>query len=62
MIVDWELGAQGPNYFEAVKNVQNCAKDGIKFLQITQLNPKNIHCIGHSLGAHVNLKYFRSCF
>ncbi len=53
VFVDWSLAAAGPNYFQAVANVKPVASDIASFIRDQNIDPMNVHCIGHSLGAHV---------
>ncbi len=52
-IVDWRNEASGIDYFKAVFNVRQVAKHIAKFMNDAFIMPKKVHCIGHSLGAHV---------
>ena len=58
--IDWHEMAQDPDYYMAAKNTETVGKFIGKELVIDILinnldqNPKKIHAIGHSLGAHVS--------
>ena len=58
--IDWHEMAQPPYYYSAAKNTETVGKFIGKKLVIDILintldqNPKKIHAIGHSLGAHVS--------
>jgi len=52
IIVDWQKGAAGLDYFEAQKNLKAMAKIIANFISQNRVNPKTVHCVGHSLGAH----------
>ncbi|CAF0802103.1 unnamed protein product [Brachionus calyciflorus] len=52
VLIDWKEGAVGPNYFEAVKNVEITARKVGEFLRDSKIDLSKVHCIGHSLGAH----------
>lgn len=52
-VSDYSNGVSG-SYFQAVGNARVMGKLGALVLEKTQINPKNIHLIGHSLGAHVS--------
>ncbi|XP_065216920.1 phospholipase A1 2-like isoform X2 [Planococcus citri] len=56
-VVDWSSTAKTINYFDAVDAVPNVADQLIRFIKLLikefQVKPKNIHIIGHSLGAHI---------
>ena len=58
--IDWHEMAQPPYYYSAAKNTETVGKFIGKKLVIDILintldqNPKNIHAIGHSLGAHIS--------
>ena len=58
--IDWHEMAQKPHYYMAAKNTETVGKFIGKKLVIDILintldqNPKKIHAIGHSLGAHVS--------
>ena len=60
IVVDWEQGAVAPDYFKATDNVKIVGPKVADFIKNANINAANVHCIGHSLGAHVNkiLKYF----
>ena len=58
--IDWHEMAQDPDYYMAAKNTETVGKFIGKELVIDILinnldqNPKKIHAIGHSLGAHIS--------
>jgi hypothetical protein len=55
IVVDWEKGASFYTfYLQAVINVKIVGKKVSEFLKAAKINPLCVHCIGHSLGAHVN--------
>jgi hypothetical protein len=50
-MVDWSDGADtGINYFKAVDNVRIVGLQIGQFIRFVGINPKNVYCIGHSLG------------
>ena len=51
--VDWRQGAVGPNYISAAHHTLECGEKIANFIKETKIDSKTIHCIGHSLGAHV---------
>ena len=55
VIVNWLAGA-GPPYTQAVANTRlvgaMTARMAALLIEITELLPSKMHCIGHSLGAH----------
>ena len=53
ILIDWEAGAVAPNYLKAVDNAKNVGRQVGQFIQSANIDPMNVHCIGHSLGAHV---------
>jgi|688.fasta_scaffold1866476_1 hypothetical protein len=64
IIVDWKLGAEFPNYFNASSNTRLV---GVQLCLLTKLIRKvfygdawasefNIHCTGHSLGGIIPIK------
>lgn len=53
IVVDWRVGAAGPNYHNAAQNTRVTARKLSEFLEESQLDQSKVHCIGHSLGAHV---------
>ena len=61
-MVDWESGAAMPFYIQAVSNSIKTGNKVGEFLDVAEINPITVHCIGHSLGAHVliilNTLYF----
>lgn len=64
IFVDWSDGAY--SIYKTSKN--NAIKTGKKvadFVNSTGISPMDVHCIGHSLGAHVTFKYLKNindCF
>ena len=54
-MVDWKDGAAAPNYFTAAPNTKTVGAKTAAFLKDLGVDYKKIHCIGHSLGAHVNI-------
>jgi pimeloyl-ACP methyl ester carboxylesterase len=52
-VVDWGEGAQAPDYFTASANTREAAKRITEFLRRAGIDQTQVHCIGHSLGAHV---------
>ncbi len=65
IVVDWEEGAKptlsGAIYFKAAENTKIVGKKTADLLADLKIDPLNVHCIGHSLGAHckllINLKF-----
>ena len=55
--IDWKEGAASPNYFSAVKNVRIAGEKTASFIVSNLINPKKVHCIGHSLGKFSTLTY-----
>lgn len=54
--MDWSIGARGPTYGIAAANTEVIGRElGILLYQMIKrgLDPKNIHLIGFSLGAHI---------
>ncbi|KAK9507689.1 hypothetical protein O3M35_007490 [Rhynocoris fuscipes] len=55
-IVDWAEGAKLLSYFQVASNTRIVGAELVRFgkhLIRLGLHPKNIHLIGHSLGAHI---------
>ena len=50
MIVDWEKGASAPDYFKASSNAVITGIKLANFITENNINPMDVHCIGHSLG------------
>ncbi|RNA11919.1 pancreatic triacylglycerol lipase, partial [Brachionus plicatilis] len=50
--IDWSEGAAAPNYLAAKDNTRIVGHKISQFLRNNQIDPKKVHCIGHSLGAH----------
>jgi hypothetical protein len=68
IVVDWseaskyagefdfsESNLNPKQYIEAVENAKLLGIKISKFITLANINTKNVHCIGHSLGAHSNL-------
>jgi hypothetical protein len=56
ILMDWSLGARGPQYAMAAANTEVVGRQlGILLLKMIEngLKPENIHLLGFSLGAHV---------
>ncbi|CAG2120781.1 unnamed protein product, partial [Medioppia subpectinata] len=57
IVVDWENGAQLPNYVQAAANTQLIGKQIALLIRMINFNkglaPEDYHLIGFSLGAHV---------
>lgn len=51
--VNWAAGASGLDYFNAATNAKVCGTSIGNFISRTGITASNVHCIGHSLGAHV---------
>lgn len=52
-MVDWAEGAAAPNYFAASDNVRITGQKIADFIKKANIDASKVHCIGHSLGAHV---------
>lgn len=52
-IVDWKWGAIPPNYFSAAENIKTVGRGVGEFILKYSINTSSVHCVGHSLGAHV---------
>lgn len=52
-LVDWGQGAAMPDYPKAAQNVVYVGLKIASFILNNKISPSNVHCIGHSLGAHV---------
>ena len=61
-MVDWKDGAAAPNYFTAAPNTKTVGAKTAAFLKDLGVDYKKIHCIGHSLGAHVNIILLFECY
>lgn len=48
--IDWSEGAAAPNYLSATENTKIVGKKIAQFIRNNEIDPKKIHCIGHSLG------------
>ena len=56
VLVDWEKGSEGINYFGATRNAELAGRqlgNLIKAMMELGVNQDQIHMIGHSLGAHI---------
>ncbi|KAK5644544.1 hypothetical protein RI129_005844 [Pyrocoelia pectoralis] len=56
ILLDWERGAKGPHYANAAANTEIVGRQlGILLLHMINngLNPRKIHIVGFSLGAHI---------
>lgn len=57
VLVDWQNGAKGPDYFHAARNVDMVARVTaeliVRLMKKCDINEKNIHLIGHSLGGQM---------
>lgn len=57
VVVDWRVGARDIVYYQSAANARVVGAHVGQFLKIIQnvydIEPKDIHIIGHSLGAHV---------
>jgi hypothetical protein len=54
--VDWEKGASGPSYSQAVANTELVGRQtGLLLMDMVTLGVRssNIHMVGFSLGAHI---------
>uniref|UniRef100_A0A2S2R408 Pancreatic lipase-related protein 1 n=1 Tax=Sipha flava TaxID=143950 RepID=A0A2S2R408_9HEMI len=60
-LVDWGQGSKQFNYLQVASNTRVVAAELIRFgkyiIDDYQLNPLNVHLMGHSLGAHIS-SYF----
>lgn len=57
IVVDWNYGAANVNYFKAVANTHEAAKNLSEFIELMakhNANLSSIHMIGVSLGAHIS--------
>lgn len=52
--VDWKSGAGGIIYPDAALNVKYNGQRIAQFIKDAGINPKIVHCIGHSLGVYLN--------
>ncbi len=64
--VDWSEGAKATSisdgiYITAALNTKFVGKETANMLSKFQINLSNVHCIGHSLGAHC-IKKFNALF
>jgi pancreatic triacylglycerol lipase len=50
--VDWGSAAAGLDYVTAAANAKTTGEKLAVFIKDINLDPLNVHCIGHSLGAH----------
>jgi len=54
LLVDWSQAADtGLNYVLAQSRVKPVGRLIAKFIKFMKIKPSNVHCIGHSLGAHL---------
>ncbi|RNA22544.1 pancreatic triacylglycerol lipase [Brachionus plicatilis] len=53
IVVEWGEGARPPNYFSAAANTKKVGEKMADFINEAGLDGSKIHCIGHSLGAHI---------
>ncbi|CAF3869756.1 unnamed protein product [Rotaria sp. Silwood1] len=51
--IDWEKGAREINFITAVGNADIAGQHVAEFIQNNNIDPKLLHCIGFSLGAHL---------
>lgn len=55
-MVDWENGAKEINYVQSVANIRVVGAQVAQLLKVFKkvynIDPSNVHIIGHSLGAH----------
>ncbi|CAF2124099.1 unnamed protein product [Rotaria magnacalcarata] len=51
--IDWEQGAREINFITAVSNADIAGQHLAEFIQNNLIDPKRLHCIGFSLGAHL---------
>lgn len=55
VIVNWKNGSQPP-YTQAVANTRligaMTARLAAQLIEVENISPSKIHCVGHSLGAH----------
>ena len=59
ILVDWAMGAKGPNYFQATANIRVVGAQTatlIKTLGQLGVDPSRVHVVGHSLGAQAASK------
>lgn len=56
IVVDWQTGAKGPNYFQAAANTRVVGADIATLILTAQslgAAASSFHIIGHSLGSHI---------
>ena len=56
ILIDWQKGAEALNYLTAARNSELVGRqvgNVIKAAMDLGMDPKNIHLIGHSLGAQI---------
>lgn len=57
IVTDWRKGALEINYLRAVANARVVGAMAARLLKILRneygVDPRNVHIIGHSLGAHI---------
>lgn len=51
--IDWERGAREANFITAVGNADLAGHQLAEFVHDNRIDPKRLHCIGFSLGAHL---------
>lgn len=64
--VDWEGLARGgvymANYWRAIDNMEIAGRIMAEYFKANQINEKNVHCIGFSLGAHMCSIFYKVYF
>ncbi|CAF0804017.1 unnamed protein product [Brachionus calyciflorus] len=53
IVIDWKLGAQAPDYYSAFINTREVGQKMASFIRDANITASKVHCIGHSLGAHI---------
>lgn len=53
IVVEWSAGAKPPNYFSAASNTRIVGEKIANLIDTNRLDTSKVHCIGHSLGAHI---------
>jgi hypothetical protein len=53
LMIDWSKKASVFFYSNAIKNARKIGEYVGEFIKLSQIDPLRVHCIGHSLGAHV---------
>ena len=52
--MNWETEAESPNYYQAARNTIAVGQQTASLITKIGLDPTtDVHCLGHSLGAHV---------